>query len=65
MLINETSKITNLTKKAIDYYIEQRLVSPVFLDNGYRDFREEDLEVLKKFLFYGGLDLVWKKLDLF
>lgn len=48
MLINETSKITNLTKKAIDYYIEQRLVSPVFLDNGYRDFREEDLEVLKK-----------------
>ena len=51
MLINETSKITNLTKKAIDYYIEQRLVSPVFLDNGYRDFREEDLEVLKNFCF--------------
>lgn len=48
MLINETSKITNLTKKAIEYYVEQGLVSPVVLDNGYRDFRQEDLEALKK-----------------
>lgn len=48
MLINETSKITNLTKKAIEYYIEQGLVSPMILDNGYRDFSEEHLETLKK-----------------
>lgn|GEM_PF-844649 len=38
MLINETSKITNLTKKAIEYYIERELIFPDLLDNGYRDF---------------------------
>lgn len=48
MLINETSKATNLTKKAIEYYIEQGLISPVVLDNGYRDFSESDIECLKK-----------------
>ena len=30
MLINEVSKLTNLTKKAIEYYTEQGLVSLVF-----------------------------------
>lgn len=48
MLINETSKITNLTKKAIEYYIEQNLIFPVMLDNGYRDFSSNDIERLKK-----------------
>jgi len=48
MLINETSKITNLTKKAIEYYAEQNLIFPVMLDNGYRDFSSNDIECLKK-----------------
>lgn len=47
MLINETSKITNLTKKAIEYYTEQNLIFPVMLDNGYRDFNSSDIERLK------------------
>jgi DNA-binding transcriptional MerR regulator len=48
MLINEISKITNLTKKAIEYYTEQNLIFPDTLDNGYRDFSSNDLERLKK-----------------
>lgn len=48
MLINETSKITNLTKKAIGYYAEQELIFPNILDNGYRDFSDNDIECLKK-----------------
>jgi DNA-binding transcriptional MerR regulator len=48
MLINETSKITNLTKKAIEYYTEQNLVFPDLLSNGYRDFSMNDIECLKK-----------------
>jgi Predicted transcriptional regulators len=48
MLINETSKLTNLTKKAIEYYTEQNLVFPDMLDNGYRDFSDNDIESLKK-----------------
>ncbi len=48
MLINEAGKITNLTKKAIEYYIEQNLIFPEMLDNGYRDFSDNDMERLKK-----------------
>ncbi|MFS0783131.1 MerR family transcriptional regulator [Bacillus sp. 1P06AnD] len=48
MLINETSKITNLTKKAIDYYIERNLISPETLGNGYRNFSEKEVDRLKR-----------------
>lgn len=48
MLISEISKITNLTKKAIEYYTEQELIIPVILDNGYRNFNSDDIERLKK-----------------
>ena len=47
MLIHKTSKRTNLTKKAIEYYIEQKLICPSILENGYRDFSEQDIESLK------------------
>lgn len=48
MLINEVSKITNLTKKAIEYYTEHGLVSPDILENGYRDYSEDDVIHLNK-----------------
>jgi len=48
MLINEVSKITNLTKKAIEYYTLQGLISPNVLENGYRDFNKNDIERLNK-----------------
>ena len=48
MLINEVSKITNLTKKAIEYYTLQGLISPNVLENGYRNYNENDVERLNK-----------------
>ncbi len=48
MLINEVSKITGLTKKAIEYYTGQGLVSPSVLENGYRNYSQNDIECLKK-----------------
>lgn len=48
MLINEVCQAANLTKKAIKYYIEQGLLSPETLANGYRCFNENDLEILQK-----------------
>lgn len=57
MLINETSKVTNLTKKAIEYYIEQELVFPTILENGYREFSEEDIERLKRISIFRKLGL--------
>lgn len=48
MLINEVCKKCSLTKKAIEYYIEQGLVIPAIQENGYRSFSNEDIAVLKK-----------------
>ncbi len=48
MLINEVSKMTGLTKKAIEYYTVQGLVSPSVLENGYRDYSQENVEQLIK-----------------
>jgi len=57
MLISEASRAANLTKKAIEYYTEQKLVFPVVLDNGYRDYREKDVERLKKISVFRKLGL--------
>ena len=48
VLINEVCKTCALTKKAVEYYIEQGLISPCILENGYRDFSKDDVERLKK-----------------
>lgn len=48
MLMNEVSKETSLTKKAIEYYMEQGLICPKILKNGYRQFSQRDIESLKK-----------------
>jgi len=48
VLINEVSKITGLTKKAIEYYVERELLYPSILENGYRDFSKAQVEQLQK-----------------
>ena len=48
MRINEVCKECGLTKKAVEYYIEQGLISPDIMENGYRDFSQDDVEQLKK-----------------
>lgn len=57
MLINHVSKATGLTKKAIEYYTLQGLVSPSVLDNGYRDYNEHDIELLNKISVLRKLDI--------
>lgn len=57
MLIHEVAKRCNITKKAIQYYVEQGVVVPKILENGYSDFSENDIEVLKKVSLYRSLDL--------
>lgn len=57
MLIHEVAKRCNITKKAIQYYVEQGLVAPKVLENGYSDFSERDIEVLMKVSLYRSLDL--------
>lgn len=57
MLVNEVCKKCSLTKKAIEYYVEQGLVSPQIQENGYRVFSEEDVEKLKKVSILRNLGL--------
>lgn len=48
MLINEARKECSLTKKAIEYYEKQGLVTPKVRENGYRDFNDKDIDILKE-----------------
>jgi MerR family regulatory protein. len=48
VLISEVCRMTGLTRKAVEYYIEKGLISPLLLDNGYRSFDEKDIEQLEK-----------------
>ena len=48
MLINEVAYLCKLTKKAIEYYIEQGLIAPQTLANGYRVFSEGEVERLRQ-----------------
>ena len=57
MLIHEIAKRCNITKKAVQYYVEQGLVVPKILENGYGNFSESDVEMLKKVSLYRCLGL--------
>ena len=48
MLIHEVCESLNLTKKAVEYYTGKGLVVPEMLANGYRDYKEEDVELLRR-----------------
>ena len=57
MLINEVCKKSSLTKKAVEYYMEQGLISPSIQENGYRNFSDEDVDRLKKISVLRSLGL--------
>lgn len=48
MLRNEIQNKTGLTRKAIEYYEEKGLIKPTKSLNGYREYTEEDLQILAK-----------------
>lgn len=48
MFIHEVCEVTGLTRKAIEYYVLQNLISPSVRENGYREFTVADVERLIK-----------------
>jgi len=48
MLIKEVCRVCDLTKKAVEYYEQQGLIQPQVLDNGYRDYTDTGISVLKE-----------------
>ena len=65
MLRNEVQEKTNLSRKAIEYYEEKGLVHPKKLENGYRDYSDEDVEVLKKISLLRNLGLSISEIALY
>ena len=62
MLRNEVQNKTGLSRKAIEYYEEKGLIDPVRLENGYRDYSEEDVKILKKVALFTKLGLNLKEI---
>ena len=52
MRINEVVKLTGVSARTLQYYDEIGLLIPEKLNNGYRDYSDENLEKLQKILFY-------------
>ncbi|MFJ6207501.1 MerR family transcriptional regulator [Lysinibacillus sp. NPDC092081] len=44
MMIGELSKRTGVSERSLRYYEKKRLISPSRLKNGYREFKESDIE---------------------
>lgn len=57
MLRSEIQNKTGLTRKAIEYYEERKIIKPKRSENGYRDYSEKDLEVLIKVSLYRKLGM--------
>lgn len=63
MTINEIKKKTGLTKKAINYYEQKGLISPMYNpENKYRDFSEQDLKELAVIAFLRQLNISVEKI---
>ena len=48
MKIKQVEELVGITSKNIRFYEEQGLLQPRRTENGYRDYRQEDVEQLKR-----------------
>lgn len=65
MKINEVMKITGLTKKAIYYYENEGLITPMKnKENDYRIYTEDNVEILKKITVLRKLDVSVKDIGI-
>lgn len=64
MQINEVVQQVDLTKRAIKYYEEQGLLSVDKDENGYRNYTQEDIKILKKISVYRKLGISIKDIKI-
>ena len=55
MKIKQVEESVGITSKNIRFYEEQGLLQPRRTENGYRDYRTEDVELLKKIKLFRKL----------
>lgn len=57
MKINELEKLLGLNKANIRYYESEGLITPKRTENGYRDYTDNDAELLRKIIIYRKLGI--------
>ena len=57
MKINEIEKLLGLSKANIRYYENEGLINPSRTENGYRNYNEVDIALLKKIIIYRKLGI--------
>ena len=56
MQAKQVMELTGITKKALEYYENKKLLSPTRLPSGYRDYNEQDIFQIKTILLLRQLD---------
>ncbi|MER1987581.1 MAG: MerR family transcriptional regulator [Solibacillus sp.] len=63
MLIREVALLSGVSQRTLRYYEEKGLLTPAYAEgNGYRRYREHDLDRLQQILFYRELDFPLKEI---
>lgn len=57
MKINEIEKMLGISKANIRYYENEGLITPNRTENGYRDYNDADIKLLKKIIVYRKLGI--------
>lgn len=57
MKTNEVEKLLGITKHTLRYYEKEGLVHPIKDDNGYRNYSDEDIQVLQLVKFLRNIDI--------
>lgn len=57
MKINELEKILNISRANIRFYEKEGLINPSRKENGYREYSENDVSLLKKIIIYRKLGI--------
>lgn len=57
MKINEIEQLLGLTRANIRFYEKEGLLKPARKDNGYREYSDEDIVILKKIIIFRKLGL--------
>ena len=57
MMIKEVQELTGLGRKAIEYYQQKGLIDPAVLENGYRDYSQEEADTLRHIALLRALDV--------
>ena len=57
MKINELEKELNISRANVRFYEKEGLLNPIRKENGYREYSENDVTVLKKIIIYRKLGI--------